>query len=464
MAEVKLERTLSSLQITAVAFGFMVAASTWAVVAGAFGVYGFGFIWTALIGGAIFVILALTYGELAVTFPKAASFQIWGKVSLGSFFGMFMGVFLFGVYVAGPAVDSTVLGQVIQYITGVNWQWWTLITLTIALALNLFGIRVAGISEVIMMIIMLACFGGIGVLAISGISLNSVEIDWSSMHMPFGVTGIFAALVLAYYLFWGFEAALPLVEETKAPEKVPMAIVYGIILAMAVKIMFGVGGLYVISMKELGELGRVWYPHVVIAERVIGSTPGRVLMFILAWVASISSMVAVYAAASRVFYGMAESKPHNYMPKFFGYLHPRYRTPWVALFLMYGCHLVYIMGIVGNWGLGGLFFMFGTVIMLWNFQYVLVSYAYLTIHFKHPDIKRPFKVYAGPVLSIIAIVTVGIAIYLTSFPPFGSRGGFYGGLAWIAGIAVFCIIWHSVKGIKMGLAGAEEEIALAQKE
>lgn len=442
----------------------MVAASTWAVVAGAFGVYGFGFIWTAIIGAAVFVLLALTYGELAVMFPKAASFQIWGKVSLGSFFGMFMGVFLFGVYVAGPAVDSTVLGQVIQYITGVNWQWWTLITLTIALVLNLFGIRVAGVSEVVMMIIMLACFGGLGILAISGISLSSTPVDWSSMHMPFGVTGIFAALVLAYYLFWGFEAALPLVEETKDQQAVPKAIVYGIILALAVKVLFGIGGLYVIPMKELGALGKVWYPHVVIAERVLGSTPGRILMFVLAWVASISSMVAVYAAASRVFYGMAESRPQNYMPKFFGYLHPKYRTPWVSLFLMYGCHLVYIMGIVGKWGLGGLFFMFGTVIMLWNFQYVLVSYAYLAIHFKYPEIKRPYKVYAGAVFSIIAIIAIGSAIYLTSFPPYGTRGGFYGGLAWIAGMAVFCIIWHSVKGIKMGLADVQEELSLAQRE
>jgi len=50
MSEVHLKRTLSSVQITAVAFGFMVAASTWAIVAGAFGVYGFGFIWTAVIG------------------------------------------------------------------------------------------------------------------------------------------------------------------------------------------------------------------------------------------------------------------------------------------------------------------------------------------------------------------------------------------------------------------------------
>ena len=61
-------------------------------------------------------------------------------------------------------------------------------------------------------------------------------------------------------------------------------------------------------------------------------------------------------------------------------------------------------------------------------------------------------------------MAVGVAIYLTSFPPFGSRGGFYGGLVWVGGIAAFCIVWHVLKGIKMGLEGVEEEIARAQAE
>jgi amino acid transporter len=68
-----------------------------------------------------------------------------------------------------------------------------------------------------------------------------------------------------------------------------------------------------------------------IAEEA-GGAPVRILCLIgtvLAW--GIGDGIAAQAAVSRLLYGMARDEQ---LPKFLGWVHPKYKTPWIAILLV----------------------------------------------------------------------------------------------------------------------------------
>jgi APA family basic amino acid/polyamine antiporter len=106
---------------------------------------------------------------------------------------------------------------------------------------------------------------------------------------------------------------------------------------------------------------------------------------------------------SRIFFSMSND---GLIPKAFGELHPKYKTPYKAnliLFVFVGLFAAFIPGSVA-----GDLTSFGTL-----FAFVLVSVGVWILRIKSPEIERPFRAPLVPIVSTLgALVCLGMIVAL----------------------------------------------------
>ena len=108
---------------------------------------------------------------------------------------------------------------------------------------------------------------------------------------------------------------------------------------------------------------------------------------------------------SRIFYTMSND---GLIPKAFGELHPKYKTPYKAnwiLFVFVGLFAAFVPGHVA-----GDLTSFGTL-----FAFVLVSLGVWILRKKSPNMERPFKTPLVPLVPILgAVICLGMIVAIDS--------------------------------------------------
>jgi amino acid transporter len=151
--------------------------------------------------------------------------------------------------------------------------------------------------------------------------------DFVALH-NFQNKGLYLAIVLSIFTFTGFEAICPLAEETKNPKQtIPRAILISISMmgAFFVFIAFAIltawGNSRVASFATSPE-----NPVILLAKQLWG---GAWILVLLAVTNSIlGAAIAGTNASVRVFFAMGRA---GSMPAMLAHVHPRFRTPSVAI-------------------------------------------------------------------------------------------------------------------------------------
>ncbi len=202
--------------------------------------------WIPVIG---MLFVALVFGELASHYPVAGALYQYSKFSVGPAYGWFVGWFYgIALLITVAAVDTGVVSYVAAL--GHNWfGWnldpsdhWTILWITIGLLaiqtiLNITGARVMGrVAQFGVYVEILGTVGIAIILAIHGFNhglgfLFSTEnvqhVASNPLGLDFGGSWLMAALIAVLapvYIFYGFESAGDISEETKdAGRAVPRA-------------------------------------------------------------------------------------------------------------------------------------------------------------------------------------------------------------------------------------------------
>jgi amino acid transporter len=145
---------------------------------------------------------------------------------------------------------------------------------------------------------------------------------------------------------------------------------------------------------------------------------GHGLMALGTAAATYTSMVIVFAAMPRILYGMARDG-HFFGPlsRVFAYLHPRFRTPWVAIFVtavLYCVIAIFFNDVVALIYAGS---------YAWVIIYICWHLLVIVSRFTNPDVERPFRLpLAVPVIGAAGTV---FALYYA----FQGQHGTYGVLS-----------------------------------
>ena len=215
------------------------------------------YIWLTWIPVAGMLLVALVFGELASHYPVAGALYQYSKYTVGRKFGWFVGWFYgIALLVTVASVDT----GVVSYVTALahTWLGWnfnpgshmtilviTLVLLAIQTALNTVGARVMGrVAQFGVCVEILGTFGIAVVLGIHGFhhgpgfltSTQNVQHAASNpLRLNFGGSWIGAALIAVLapvYIFYGFESAGDISEETKnagrqVPRAMRLALIWG---------------------------------------------------------------------------------------------------------------------------------------------------------------------------------------------------------------------------------------------
>jgi len=318
------------------------------------------YIWLmpVVVAGQLFV--ALVFAELGSHYPIAGALFQWGKNLLGSGYGWWVGwVYGWALLITVASVDTGIpsyVGALFHDLFGVNWDVAapndilviTLVLLAIQTLFNLYGVNLLGrISQIGVYVEILGSFGIAILLGIKGFhhGLGFLFTTQGAEHVatnPLGVNfngnwllGAALVAILAHvYIFYGFESAGDIAEETRdASRQVPKGIIRSLLIGGLASFIL-VGGL-ILAMPAshsgyttAASTGGV--PYIISAN--VGSKPIQDIILFLVCFAFFSCGTAVQGAGARLAFSYARDSAvpgHRLMRR----ISPRLGTPIYAILL-----------------------------------------------------------------------------------------------------------------------------------
>jgi amino acid transporter len=269
-----------------------------------------------------------------------------------------------------PPVSGTILcfmGWVMEteikanYDVTVRWYWWALGGGLIVAFMTYRGIEISGVALLVfglaevVLVLLLSVWGffdaGPGGFTFAPLNPGNAT----------SLNGFYLAVVFSIFAYTGWEGVAPIAEESENPRRnVPLGI-YGSIAILGILFIVCFWGLLTgWGVDDLAGLSKSsQLPPFVLAHRFWGGA------WILVLLALVNSTLAVSIAcsniSSRIWFAMGRS---GVLPKQFGYVHPKYKTPWNALHLQM-VFFVVVAFVVGHvLGPDTIWFWFGFVITL----------------------------------------------------------------------------------------------------
>jgi APA family basic amino acid/polyamine antiporter len=376
-----------------------------------------------IFGGILTLFGALTYAELSAALPDAGGEYVYLTAAYGPFFGFIYGwtqtwvakaasiatlATGFYMYLADFFPGLKVVSYVIPLPIGpgggsLEIRYGQLLGIGLILflaAVNYVGVRVGGGVQIAVTAVKLALIGGLIVAGLASSHGNTANFHLGMPAEPGGIPGFFAALVAALWAYDGWNNAGMLGSEIERPGRnLPLALISGTVLMIAVYLLTNLAYFYVLSGPEVGASERV---AATMMRRVMGQPGGAIV--------SVAAMISIFAAlngsilsGSRVPYAMARD---GLFFKSMSRVNPSFRTPgpsiillglWSSLILLSGQYKqLYTLVIFPSWILYG-----------------MTAASVIVLRVRRPDLNRPYRVLGYPVVPALFVLVAIALLYST---------------------------------------------------
>lgn len=357
-----------------------------------------GVIWLPLLIALVIALLtAGTYAELITKYPHAGGAARYVDRAFGKPYLSFLVGFLMmasGITTAA-ALANAFAGDYLGALLDVPPVPTALVFIAILTLVNLRGVKesltanlVASVIEVSGLVIVIVCaaifFGG-------GNGDASRVLEFNPEVAP--LQGAFAASIVAFFSFLGFEAAANMAEEVRNPSKVyPRALFAALFTAAVVYLLIALGAVIVLPIDELAESTGPLLD--VVAASGVAVPPW--LFGLIALIAIANGALLFMVMASRVGFGLATA---GLLPSAFGRVLPNRRTPWVSIVVVGGVTmLLSVLGDVGT--------LSETTVLLLLLVFISANVSVLVLkkdRVDHPHFSVPRVV---PILATIASIVL----------------------------------------------------------
>ncbi|MEO8686741.1 MAG: APC family permease [Solirubrobacteraceae bacterium] len=312
-------------QATAVSIAALIAA----------GAYGGGA--AILITALPMLAIAFAYHRLNLWDQSCGASYVWVGRAISPYLGFMVGWIMLAGYGLGTVSDILPIGPSVMSLLGldVSSQWGEVLSVTLLggaiTAMAVIGIKVAARFQVVIAaieyaILLLFCVLGFFAVFI-GHKAGTVHPSWEWLS-PSGVGGkgsLVAGMLVAVYLFTGWDTALYLNEETEKPERNP-----GVSAIASVAILAVFYFVLVICLQGVASSAAVAAHSdsalLFIASR-LASSPWDKLMAIAVALSVLGTTQAFLMSAARIAYAMGSDRV---LPSAFGRIDERRRTPAFA--------------------------------------------------------------------------------------------------------------------------------------
>lgn len=378
-----------------------------------------------LVGGVLTLAGASIYAELGVAMPEAGGQYVYLREAYGPLSAFLFGWLMILVYVSGSIAGLAVaFSEYCTYffpsISSANVIYSTefglgnlsfdfslttskLLALTIIFILSTINYIGVVFGKIVQNTLTVVKIGGILVFIVLGFtigktitidfSLNPTGLDFSQLVMGFGI-----ALVAVSWTFDGWSNVNFICGEVKEPKRnLPRALVLGTVAVTALYLL--INYLY-LSALPINEIAGV----VTIAESTAKALFGNAsvpLFSVIVLISIFGSLNGNIFTGARVVYKMADD---NFFFHGAGVLHPRFKTPSLAIVIQAGWACV--LTLTGSFEQLMTYVIVGAMIF-----WIAAATSVFTLRKKFPDLPRPYKTWGYPYTPIFFIVaTSGILI------------------------------------------------------
>lgn len=460
------DKVLGAWDILVIAFGAMigwgwvVSSGDWIQTGGVIGA-AIGFV----IGGIMVFFVGLTYSELTSAMPQCGGEHVFSHRAMGPM-GSFICTWAIVLgYVSVVCFEACALPTIITYIfpgflkgylytvAGFDvYASWLAVAVLMSIFMtyiNIRGVKTAAILQTILTVII----GGVGIILIVASAIRGDVSNIAGQAFLGDSTGstvktVLAVAVMTPFYFIGFDVIPQAAEEIDVPlKKIGKILVLSIVMAVVfyALIILAVG--HVMSATDIASsqngtglvtadaMGKAFNSTIMAKVIIIGGMCGIA-----------TSWNSFLMGGSRAMYSMAESYMIPYM---FAKLHPKYKTPVNALYLIgfLSCvapfagrkMLVWIVD-AGN---------FGCCI-----AYCMVSISFIILRLKEPEMDRPYKVANYKLVGTIAVLMSGFMVVMYLIPGSGAALVWQEWLmagGWCVLGVIFCIACRKKYKEKFGL-------------
>ena len=246
---------------------------------------------------------------------------------------------------------------------------------------------------VVLKLTILALVVGVGAFYVTSSNLTPFVPAHTGGFGDFGWSGILRGAGIVFFAYIGFDAVSTAAAEAREPRRtIPIGLLGTVLIATAIYVAVGFVLTGMVDYRQLG----VDDP---IAAAIHGAGPN------LDWLLRLTDVAAVVGLAStvlvtlygqtRIFMRMSED---GMLPPRFGRVSPRTKTPQFSIVLC-GILGAVVAGLVPLTVLGELISI-GTLL-----AFIIVSAGVVTLRRRYPDLERPFRVPALPLVAGVAIVS-----------------------------------------------------------
>lgn len=392
-----------------------------------------------MIAGFVFMCTALTYAEMSSVLPEAGGSASFSRKNFNDLISFIAGWGLMLDYIVTISISAYSISpylavffpvlKIVPVKLGV-----TVFFIFFLMFINFFGARHS--TKMSLVLSLLAIITQVVIIAIGlttvvdfsvfwkNLAIGGANTEYSPSWFEFG-KGVGMAMVA----YTGIESMAQLGSEAKKPEKtVPRAI----LLAMATLLLMYIG----LSMVALSDMTPQQLSGQYLEDPIAGIVKNLPFgtEIIAPWVGLLAAVLLFVAAnagllgASRLAFNLGE---FFQLPKFFYTLHPRFKSPYVALFFFGFCASLIVIISEGRLDFMADLYNFGAMIAFFS-----AHVALLKMRHKEPNLDRPFKIPLNitirqkkyPITAIIgAIATLSVLIGIIMSKPDGR----YLGMLWL---------------------------------
>jgi len=419
-----LKRTLKPIHLWAIAVGLVISGEYFGWNYG-WGVAGtIGFLIATLIITVMYITFIFSYTELTTSIPHAGGAFAYSYRAMGPFGGLIAGyATLIDFLLATPAI-AFALGSYLHFLyPAIPVLQSALFFNVVFIFINILGVKESATFSVFITILAVAEL----MLFMGVIGPHFKMANYVSNPMPFGWTGIFAALPYAVWFYLAIEGVAMVAEEVKDPERnIPKGYISGLatltFLALGVMILTG-------GITDWRKLSSLDYPLPEAIAVVLGKGNGLTKIFAsIGLFGLVASFHGTILASSRQVFAMARS---GYLPRGLAKINHRFKTPHWSVIA--GGFVSFVALFTGTTSQVIILSVLGAVVM-----YMMSMISLFILRKKEPGLSRTFKAPFYPVFPAIALILSTVCLVAIIYYNLMVSGIFLAGLA--AAIILFIIM------------------------
>ncbi|MEU5023065.1 APC family permease [Streptomyces milbemycinicus] len=419
------KRSLGTVSLTAVGLGSIIGSGWLFGAERAASLAGPAAILAWVIGAAVALTIALTYSELGSMFPKAGGMVRFGQYSHGSLAGYL------AAWANWIAIVSVIPGEAtasIQYMSSWDFGWakhlydgkeltgtgviLASVLLVFYFFLNWFAITLfakTNTAITVFKLVVPALTAGALLLA----HFDTGNISGNGGFTPNGWSSVFTAVAVSgiVWAYNGFQSPLNMAGEARNPGKsLPKAVISSIIISLVIYVALQVAFLGAVPAADLSHGG--WSSlefNSPLADLATawGLNWLALLLYADAFISPSGTGMIYAATTSRMIHGVQEN---GHLPKIFGKVDPKTGIPRPALLLNLVIAFAFL-AVFRGWGSLAEIVSVATVI-----SYITGPVAVMSLRRLSPDLPRPVKLRAMPIIAPIAMVFGSLVLYWARWP------------------------------------------------